>query len=34
LKRLRRDIAVDDDGQPIKLENVRGLIFDIQAWEN
>jgi hypothetical protein len=34
LNRLRKGIAEDDDGQPIKLENVRGLIFDIQAWEN
>jgi hypothetical protein len=34
LKRLRKGIAMDDDGQQIKLKNVRGLIFDIQAWED
>lgn len=31
LKRLRKGVAVDDTGQPVKLKNVRGLIFDIQA---
>ncbi len=30
-KRLRKGAAVDDTGQPDKLKNVRGLIFDIQA---
>jgi hypothetical protein len=31
IKRLRKGVAVDDTGQPVKLKNVRGLIFDIQA---
>jgi hypothetical protein len=34
LKSLRKDIAMDDKSRQIKLKNVRGLIFDIQAWED
>jgi hypothetical protein len=33
LKRLCKGIAVDDNGEPIKLKKVRGLIFDILARE-
>jgi hypothetical protein len=33
LKRLSKGVADDHSGQPIKLKNVHGLIFDIQAWE-
>ena len=32
-KRLRKGAAVDETGQPVNLKHVRGLIFDIQAWE-
>jgi hypothetical protein len=32
-KRLRKGAAVDENGQPVNLKHVRGLIFDIQAWE-
>ncbi len=33
LKRLRKGMATDDNGKAVKLNNVRGLIFDIQAWK-
>ena len=32
--KLRKDAARTASDPPIKLENVRGLIFDIQVWEN
>jgi hypothetical protein len=32
-KRLRKGAAVDEAGQSVNLKHVRGLIFDIQAWE-
>ncbi len=32
--KLRKDVARTTTDPPTKLENVRGLIFDIQVWEN
>lgn len=32
--KLRKDVARTATDPPTKLENVRGLIFDIQVWEN